>query len=199
MADETPKPPERHYSDEEMAKLRSLVRAVSHADTLSRSAVATACGLARGTFTNWLGATYNGNNHRIAAKVEAWLTRTYPERMEEAAGLHGDTLASDLGEIVYTVEDGKSQTVFRVIYREWVCAGHIVLVGEAPDGRRRLFIQRLKDGGTRCEVVDVDLHAAVQLAGAVANGQPIRKPVAAIEAHLAAATLCLATDARRLL
>ncbi|MQT14415.1 AAA family ATPase [Segnochrobactrum spirostomi] len=66
--------------------IRAEVRQIMEAEGLSQAAIAKECGIAYGTFTPWMGATYQGDNNRISAAVTRWL-ETRRSRVRTAAVL----------------------------------------------------------------------------------------------------------------
>lgn len=69
------------FTAEEQAAIRGAVRAIMEAENLSQADVARQAGIAYGTFTGWLGGTYQGNNDRVAGEVQIWLSsRTEQKR-----------------------------------------------------------------------------------------------------------------------
>lgn len=72
------------FTAEEIAALRDQVRAVMEAEGLSQADVARDSGVAYGTFSGWLGGTYQGRNDRVAGEVQIWLA-SREERKRAAA------------------------------------------------------------------------------------------------------------------
>ncbi len=64
-------------------QLRAECRRLKDQESIAFTAQARDCGVAYGSFTNWLGATYAGNNEAIAEKVTHWLA----SRTERAAAV----------------------------------------------------------------------------------------------------------------
>lgn len=64
---------ETTFSDEDMDAIRDRVRQIMAADGLNQADVARASGIKYGTFTGWLGGSYQGRNDKIASDVQIWL------------------------------------------------------------------------------------------------------------------------------
>lgn len=63
----------KEFTPEEMEALRARVRAIKEAENLPLSRMAKEASLALGTFSNWLGDTYAGDNSRVAHEITKWL------------------------------------------------------------------------------------------------------------------------------
>ena len=69
---------------EEVDAVRAEVRQVMEGEGLPGTAVAKESGVAYGTFSSWLGNTYNGRNDRIAAEVRKWLVSRLVRQQTQA-------------------------------------------------------------------------------------------------------------------
>lgn len=69
------KPPtENTFTATEMDEIRDRVRGIMANEGMSQAEIARQAGVAYGTFTGWLGGTYQGNNDKIAGEVQIWLS-----------------------------------------------------------------------------------------------------------------------------
>jgi len=74
------------FTASEVDAIRAQVRQVMEAEGLSQAAVARDCGVAYGTFSSWLGGTYQGRNDKVAGEVQIWLA-SREERKRAAAAV----------------------------------------------------------------------------------------------------------------
>lgn len=65
---------ETTFSHEDMEQMRERVRNIMENEGKSQADIARETGVAYGTFTGWLAATYQGNNDRVAGEVQIWLS-----------------------------------------------------------------------------------------------------------------------------
>lgn len=72
-------------STEEMEALRDQARAVISGSRMTQASAAKDAGIAYTTFAAWLGGTYTGNNQRVAAEVQRWLTARNARQQTAAA------------------------------------------------------------------------------------------------------------------
>lgn len=74
---------------EEEEAIRADVRALMAAETLTMKDIARACGVAYGTFSSWMGGTYQGRTHHVAAEarrgLDAHRTKARTRAMAPAA------------------------------------------------------------------------------------------------------------------
>lgn len=61
------------YTDAEQADLRGRCREIMEVEGKSQADLARESGIAYGTFTGWLGGSYQGNRDRVAGQVAIWL------------------------------------------------------------------------------------------------------------------------------
>lgn len=65
---------DRTFTAEELESIRAEVRAIMETEGLSQADVARASGIAYGTFTGWLSGKYAGDNDRVAAEAQIWIS-----------------------------------------------------------------------------------------------------------------------------
>lgn len=63
----------RKFTDEEHEQLRQQAREIMRTDQLTQQGLSDLVGIPNGTFSQWVGGTYRGNNDRMAAGFQRWL------------------------------------------------------------------------------------------------------------------------------
>lgn len=67
------KNPEKTFTAEEQNEIREQVREIMATEGLTQAEIARQADIKYGTFTGWLGGSYQGNNDKIAGEVQIWL------------------------------------------------------------------------------------------------------------------------------
>ncbi|MEQ8585131.1 MAG: hypothetical protein RLO01_12760 [Thalassobaculaceae bacterium] len=191
----SPSPMSHRFSTADMDRLRLAVRRISERHGMTLTMIAEACGLARGTFTNWLGGTYGGNNHRVAARVDAWIGEAYPD---DAEGIEEERAgpAPDLGTIEWYDDQDAPLRRGRVVFRSLMCARHWAIVAEDEQGRVGLILRRDPEpGSTMVTVYPTQPDLGRYFAMAKLTGRDPHVGVDRVMSVLAETTLFYATGA----
>lgn len=122
------------YTDQEQDALRAEVRLLMEQEGLKQTEIAKEVGIAYGTFTPWMGGTYQGDANRIARNVANWL-ETRRERKK--------TLAI-LPESPSFVLTETAQNIFNILSFAQAAPDFGVVVGAPGIGKTKTILEYRK-------------------------------------------------------